>query len=42
MKYLGILCLMFFIGGCATWDGVKQDSESAYGWSKEKVQKGVE
>lgn len=29
-KYLSIVFILIFITGCATWDGVKEDSNDAW------------
>lgn len=42
IKLFYFLFFIFFIGGCATWDGVKQDSSDAADWSKKKVNQAAE
>ena len=43
MRYLlMLLSATFFMVGCAnTWHGVKEDTNNAVEWSKEKVNKGA-
>lgn len=43
MKYLiyGALLGLFF-SGCATWQGIKQDTSDAANWTKRKVNDGAQ
>ncbi|MBQ3674743.1 MAG: hypothetical protein II923_04015 [Campylobacter sp.] len=44
MRYLVIfVTALIFFGGCSnTWHGVKEDTNNAYRWSKDKVHDGAE
>ena len=44
MRYLVIFvtALIFFSGCSNTWHGVKEDTNNAYQWSKDKVHDGAE
>jgi len=41
MKYLIAFFVLIAVLGCATWDGVKQDTKSGANWTKEKVHEGA-
>lgn len=41
MRTLFVLALGLLLAGCATWQGIKQDSSDAAGWTKEKVNQGA-
>ncbi|MBE0495599.1 MAG: hypothetical protein IBX45_04245 [Campylobacterales bacterium] len=41
MRTLLIVLMSLFFAGCATWQGVKQDTGDAAEWSKEKVNQGA-
>lgn len=43
MRYFfGMVFVMIFFSGCATWNGIKKDTSDAADWTKEKVNKGAE
>ena len=44
MRYLAMVfvSLLFFVGCSNTWHGVKEDTNNAYQWSKDKVHDGAE
>lgn len=42
IKSLLTLIFLSAFTGCATWEGVKEDSNEAYQWSKEKVNEGAQ
>jgi len=43
MRYfLALLSIMLFFIGCSnTWHGIKEDTNDAYEWSKEKINSGA-
>ena len=42
MKILILIVLaVSFFGGCATWQGMKEDASDAAGWSKTKLNDGA-
>ena len=42
MRYLTLMILILvFFGGCATWQGMKEDAGDATAWSKTKVNEGA-
>ncbi len=41
MKYLLIIFMIVLFGGCATWNGIKQDTKTGANWTKEKVHEGA-
>jgi len=41
MKYLIMMFLLIGLMGCATWNGVKQDTKAGANWTKQKVHKGA-
>ncbi len=42
MRYLMLLIITVFFSGCATWEGIKQDTSDAFSWTKSKVHSGAE
>ena len=43
-KHLTFLILVFTLftaSGCATWQGIKQDTSDSVDWTKEKVNQGA-
>ncbi len=41
MKYIFMALIIFLVSGCATWNGIKKDTKTGVGWTKEKVHKGA-
>ncbi len=42
MRYILVLIAVLFFSGCATWEGIKQDTGAAFSWTKSKVHNGAE
>jgi len=41
MKYIFMALIIFLVSGCATWNGVKQDTKTGANWTKGKVHEGA-
>lgn len=41
MKYIFMALIIILVSGCATWNGVKQDTKTGVNWTKEKVHNGA-
>ena len=41
MKYIFMASIIILVSGCATWNGVKQDTKTGANWTKEKVHNGA-
>ncbi len=41
MKYLIMIFLLIAVSGCATWNGVKEDTKTGVNWTKQKVHEGA-
>ena len=41
MKYITLFLAMILFAGCATWNGIKQDTKTGAKWTKEKVHEGA-
>ncbi|MDX1810079.1 MAG: hypothetical protein R3331_11120 [Sulfurospirillaceae bacterium] len=41
MKYILIAVTVLFMSGCATWEGIKQDTKTGVNWTKEKLHNGA-
>lgn len=39
---LSMLMALIFLGGCATWQGIKEDTTDGYNWTRDKVGQGVD
>jgi len=41
-KTILTIATMILFSGCATWEGIKSDTNSAFSWSKHKVNEGAD
>ncbi len=41
MKYIFMTFVIIMVSGCATWNGVKQDTKTGADWTKHKVNEGA-
>ncbi len=41
MRYVLLILMVFLFSGCATWNGIKQDTKTGANWTKEKVHEGA-
>lgn len=41
MKYIILTFMIVLFSGCATWNGIKQDTKTGANWTKEKVHEGA-
>jgi predicted small secreted protein len=41
MKYITVVVLTILFSGCATWNGIKQDTKTGVDWTKSKVHEGA-
>lgn len=41
MKYVLLAVVVLFMSGCATWEGIKQDTKTGANWTKEKTHDGA-
>lgn len=41
MKKIVMILMAVFFSGCATWQGVKEDTRDGAEWTKEKVHQGA-
>ncbi|MFK5882543.1 MAG: hypothetical protein QM482_10080 [Sulfurospirillum sp.] len=42
MRYISLIIMIIFFAGCATWNGIKQDTKTGAKWTKEKVHESAE
>ncbi len=41
MRYIIMAFMIVLVSGCATWNGIKQDTKTGANWTKEKVHEGA-
>ena len=42
MKQIVLILMVVLFSGCATWQGIKKDSNDSWEWTKSKVNNGAE